>query len=251
MLEGPAGFHLRLLEQDLIREDLSERLLHGAQRLARSSEARAGFSPRPEQIRAFESFADYLLDAATAPCATPARFCRIILPPRTGKTVIAGHIIDRTGLTTTVVVPTRTLVRQTARLLRQMLPGVPVGSLSMDSHDVVEHGVNVLTYAMLVRCGAALPEPVARSALIFVDEAHRAMTGPRMQVLRQGFAHGALRIGLTATPDYDAERRLCHHFPDLIHEVSLGEALDLGLLAPVRVWVAEVDGAGSRVRMVA
>ena len=58
-----------------------------------------------------------------------------------------------------------------------------------------------------------------------------------------------MRLALTATPDYDDHRRLHRFFPDLIHEVDLAEALDLHLLAPVRVWVAEVDTDGSVVHI--
>jgi len=72
-----------------------------------------------------------------------------------------------------------------------------------------------------------------------------------MTLLRDAFDQAALRVGLTATPDYDADRGLARFFPDLVHELSLGEAFALGLLAPVRAWVAEVDHAGSSVRMAA
>ncbi len=210
----------------------------------------AGHALRAEQARVFSAFAEYLLTAVTGPELSGPPFCRIVLPPRTGKTVIAGHIIARTALTATVVTPTRTLVRQTVRLLQQMLPGVPVGAFNMDDKAVVDHGVNVTSYAMLVRCGDRLPAPLRSSALVFVDEAHRAMTAARMKALCEAFDPAAVRVALTATPDYDAERRLSRFFPDLVHEISLGEALDLGLLAPVRVWVAEVDAARSAVRMV-
>jgi superfamily II DNA or RNA helicase len=77
------------------------------------------------------------------------------------------------------------------------------------------------------------------------------MTEPRRRLLADAFAPAAVRVGLTATPDYDADRRLARFFPDLIHEVTLGEALDLGLLAPARAWVAEVDASSSVVRLTA
>ncbi len=119
--------------------------------------------------------------------------------------------------------------------------------------DLVAHGVNVATYAILLcdHVRGALPEPIARSAIVFADEAHRAMTAARMDLLARGFSPGAVRVALTATPDYDDERVLCRFFPRLIHEVTLEEALALDLLAPARVWVAEVDAEGSRVRILA
>lgn len=72
----------------------------------------------------------------------------------------------------------------------------------------------------------------------------------RAALIEHGFAPDAVRIGLTATPDYDEYRALCRFFPTLIHEMTLEQALELELLAPLRVWVAEVDAAGSEVRIV-
>jgi len=213
----------------------------------------SGYRLRPDQARVFHDFAAFLLDLATDPSAARSSFGRIILPPRTGKTVIAGHLIARTGLRATFIVPTKTLVVQTAGVLGALLPEVPIGVYFGERKDLVACGVNVATYSILLRDRArgALPEPIARSALVLVDEAHRAMTADRMDLLRGGFAPGALRVALTATPDYDDERALCRFFPRLIHEVTLEEALALDLLAPARLWVAEVDAEGSRVRVLA
>ncbi|MDO8583735.1 MAG: sigma factor-like helix-turn-helix DNA-binding protein [bacterium] len=53
----------------------------------------------------------------------------------------------------------------------------------------------------------------------------------------------------TATPDYSEERRLGQWYPELIHEISVAEAVGLGLLAPLRVWVYEVDEDASTVNV--
>ena len=249
---APAPAPTALLEVGGLGVSMRERLIRAATRLSRGEAApvQSGFGLRHDQAVVFRNFAEYLSERATG--VAPGSFCRIVLPPRTGKTVLAGHVISRSGLTATVVVPTRILAQQTCRLLADMLPGVPVGVFTGEVRRVADHGVNVTTYAMLQRLGAdGLPASLRKAGLVFVDEAHRAMTAPRMNLLRDAFDPGALRVGLTATPDYDSERRLGRFFPDLIHELSLGEAFGLGLLAPVRVWVAEVDHAGSSVRMAA
>lgn len=235
---------------------MRERLRRGVARLSGSAAAPIrGFDLRHDQEIVFQRFAAYLAEHGGTHLPGAAPFCRIVLPPRTGKTVLAGHIIGRSGLCAAVIVPTRVLAQQTRRLLESVLPDVPVGLLTGDERQVVEHGVNVTTYSMLqefTRLGPeALPGGLFKAGLVFVDEAHRAMTAGRMKALRELFDPDALRIGLTATPDYDSERRLGRFFPELIHELSLEQALGLGLLAPVRVWVAEVDHAGSRVRLVA
>jgi hypothetical protein len=78
------------------------------------------------------------------------------------------------------------------------------------------------------------------------------MTARRIAVLRETFDPAAVRVALTAPPDYDDEaRRLARFFPSLIHEMSAEEAQRLGLLAPLRVWGAEVDANASTVRLVA
>ncbi len=245
----------RRLEEDAAGQPMEQRLLEAATRIERAGEpapAEAEAPLRAEQARVFAAFATYVEDLATRPRSAAAPpFCRIILPPRTGKTVIAGHIIDRTALTATFIVPTRALVEQTVRELARRVPGVAIGTYCGERKLVVSGGVNVITYAMLHRHAAELPPELARSALVFVDEAHHAMTPGRMAILAQRFDPLAVRVALTATPDYDAERRLEYFFPELIHEITLDEALALDLLAPLRVWVAEVDADASSVRFIA
>ena len=243
----------RELELDEVALAMEIRLALGASRIGQAREPVAAASAlRPDQARVFADFAMYLTDVATRPPAEQrAPFCRIILPPRTGKTVVAGHIIDRAELTATFVVPTRTLLEQTVRELARLVPGVRIGSYGAGRDHVVPHGVNVTTYAMLQAHAAELPVELRRAALVFVDEAHHAMTTARSALLATAFDRLAVRVALTATPDYDAERRLERFFPDLVHEVTLEEALALGLLAPLRAWVVEVDADASQVRFIA
>lgn len=244
----------RALEADASGLTMDERLVRAAGRLLEPPALPGAWALRHEQARVFDDFATYLTDLATRPPGQQGPpFCRIVQPPRTGKTVVAGHIIDRTGLTATFIVPTRTLLEQTVRELSRQLPGVAIGSYYGEVKQVARHGVNVVTYAMLQKSGkeGQLPRTIRDAALVLVDEAHHAMSPARMAHLRQAFDPLAVRVALTATPDYDEERTLCRHFPDLVHEITLEEALDLELLAPLRVWVAEVDADASRVRFLA
>ncbi|MFC1611157.1 DEAD/DEAH box helicase family protein [Myxococcota bacterium] len=233
-----------------------ERLLAAAQRLDAGGKPNRGTSSklRPEQQPVFASFHEFLLELATKP-DEPKKppLCRIVLPPRTGKTVVAAHIIERTGLTATFVVPTKTLVRQVAAEFEARLPGIPIGMYYGDVKQIVEHGVNVSTYSILQRrrSDTEVPDSLSSAGLVIADEAHHAMTESRMDLLVNSFDPLAVRLALTATPDYSSTRRLCHHFPELIHEISMYEAFQLDLLAPLRLWVAEVNADASRVRMIA
>jgi hypothetical protein len=236
---------------------MQARLARAAERLHRGRAEGPHIAPavelRGEQLRVFEDAAEYLLDAATRPDVEGiGSFGRIVLPPRTGKTVVAAHLIAKAGLTAAFLVPTRVLVEQIADELVRHLPGVPVGHWFGEASHVVEGGVNVGTYAMLQARAGELPRAVREAALVVADEAHHAMTRSRLRLLHDAFDPHAVRIALTATPDYDDDGRvLARYFPDLIHELTLEDAMRLQLLAPARLWVAEVDADGSQVRVVA
>jgi len=146
----------------------------------------------------------------------------------------------------------RTLVRQTCQELGRHVPGLAIGRFDGDEVRVVRKGVNVTTYSMLHSRTRerALPKAIRSAPLVFLDEAHHAMTEARTRILRESFDPASVRIGLTATPDYDQQRALERYFPDLVHRVELDEAMRLGLLAPARVWVADVEEDGSQVKMI-
>ena len=242
------------LEPDITRRPMLQRLLDAA---ARTGGVRVPVTTtlRSDQEVVMERFEELLLDLATHPRPdelTP--YWRMVLPPRTGKTVIAAHIIARTGLRATVIVPSRTLVHQVAAELRSQLPGVSVGLWCGTEQTIVASGVNVVTYQIIQtrrRNGLAIPNPVRWTGLVFVDEAHHAMTEQRMSLLDDVFDRRALRVALTATPDFSHTRRLCHHFPTSIAEVGIAEAVRQQLVAPARAWIAEVDVDGSTVRLLA
>ncbi|MCP4604139.1 MAG: sigma-70 family RNA polymerase sigma factor [Proteobacteria bacterium] len=239
------------------RPHLEKSLINAAERMEKLDgeyTLRVLSSLRPEQKPVADGFQDYLLDIATCPkLAEKSRFARIVLPPRTGKTVIAAHLVALSGLQTTFVVPTRNLVHQVADELRSHLPDVPIGLYYGEMKEPVQSGVNVATYNILQRCyrNRLIPKELSDSAMVIADEAHHSMTEDRMAVLENGFDNDALRVALTATPNYNAERRLKHHFPKLISELGLYDALNRDLLAPLRIWVAEVDEDASKVQLIA
>jgi superfamily II DNA or RNA helicase len=204
---------------------------------------------RRDQETVFVDANDFIKESKEASKPT---FGRIIMPPRTGKTVIAGEIIASTGAHTTYLVPSIDLVDQTVSALRAQLPCTEIGYSTKTSSRYVDRGVNVMTYQMAqtrYRTGE-LDGRVTSAELVFADEAHVTMTELRMDLLRNAFDVRTPRIGLTATPDYNEQRTLASHFPTLIHEVELTEAVELGLLAPFRWWLMEVDVDASNVRII-
>lgn len=175
---------------------------------------------------------------------------RVILPPRTGKGVIAGHCIAASGMKATVIVPRKVLVEQMVKDLREQLPGIPVGCYYSEKKQLEMWGVNVTTYSTLskeMRAKGCLPIEIATSSLVFCDEGHRAMTNIVQRVLRKGFDPLTIRVALTATPNYNDERRLKWFFPLLVKEITIAEAVELDLLAPLRVWVLDVRVSAANV----
>lgn len=238
--------------------DIRSHLLHAADRLSRiidndNNEPLCDInSLRDDQTNVFNDVGSYLIDLATDPNPASAPMARIILPPRTGKTVIASTVTSASGLLTTFIVPTTTLVFQTAAEFAKKLPYEQIGVFCGERKHLVQKGVNVTTYHMLqhhhTRFGS-LPDEIAMSGLIFADEGHHAMTDARQNLLRIGFADEAPRIALTATANYSEERALAKYFPRLLHEITVSEAIDLELLAPVRLWLYEVDIDATHVQL--
>ncbi len=205
---------------------------------------------REDQIGVVEAAVAYV--RAKREAAQPA-FGRIVMPPRTGKTVIAAKIMQEVRGCATFLAPTKVLVDQAAAEFRERLPGVSVWTLYSGSPVLGEDGIAVATYQSLQALAKSgeFPALVRRSTVVFADEAHHAMTEMRQEVLRVAFCDDAVRIALTATPDYDEERVLARHFPDLIHEMTIYEGVQMKLLAPVRATAVEVDAGRSHVRLVA
>ena len=238
--------------------NMRERIRRAAKRVVQIEDGKVDGSTlelRAKQIGVYADFAEFLSDAADDPTGfkNGVPTGRIILPPRTGKTVLAGQIVAGAGMMTTFIVPTRTLVEQASSDLREQLPGIPVGTYYGDEKRLVMWGINVTTYQILqarFREGN-VPLPIALSSLVIADEAHRSMTVERQKVLREAFDRNAVRVALTATPNYSEQRRLSRYFECLIHEVSIAEAVELEMVAPLRVWIAEVDVDASTVELVA
>ena len=252
---------MALLEAISQTETMAERLLAAARRIEGTVEDAGAvegstFTLQPEQVGVYADFARYIADVAMRhddrDSALPKG--RIILPPRTGKTGVAGQIAIGAGLVTTFMVPKKILAEQAVSDFRRQLPDVPIGIYYGDEKDLVIGGINVTTYNILqnhLRDGVEIPWQIRCSALIFADEGHRSMTKERQRVIDECFDPLAIRVALTATPKFNDVQDLARFFPALIHEITVGEAVELGLLAPLRWWMYEVDEDASHVEVVA
>ncbi len=247
------------LEGQTAHTTMSQRLRGAADRVAHVARGRQSVlhnvTLHAEQHDVFQDAADFIAAAADHLDQNADEsfiYGRYIQPPRTGKTIIIAQIIGASGLTAVVLVPSQDLVRQIADELREKLPHIPVGVYYGAEKDLVSGGVIVATYQIVQqRCLAGeLPVQIHQAALIFCDEAHRAMTDVRMNMLLTAFEVGALRIACTATPDWNDQRTLATYFPHLIHEITLQEAVELDLFARLFVHVLGMQVDGSVIRLV-
>src|SRR3989338_1924123 len=103
-----------LLEAIQEQATMTERLLAAALRIKKTLEQQlvtgqteiSTYTLRPEQIGVYADCVDYLIDASQREKTSPP-MGRIILPPRTGKTIIAGQLAPTAGLIPTFIVGRR------------------------------------------------------------------------------------------------------------------------------------------------
>ncbi len=82
--------------------------------------------------------------------------------------------------------------------------------------------------------------------IVLYDEAHNSISPER------GKLHGQIapvEIGLTATPAYDEERHIWNVFDDVIYEMDIQEAIEMGVLSSLRGYVIETDVDVTGVRL--
>lgn len=116
----------------------------------------------------------------------------IALPTGSGKTLTAIAAIERLGVATLVLVPTRVLLDQWARALAACWPH-PIGRLGDGDHHVAP--ITVATYASATTWAPRIGD---RFGLVIVDEAHHVGAWCPSEILEMLTA--PFRIGLTATP---------------------------------------------------
>jgi superfamily II DNA or RNA helicase len=116
----------------------------------------------------------------------------IVLPTGSGKTLTALGAIAALQTATLILVPTRILLDQWARALREAWK-YPIGRLGDGDHSVTP--ITVSTYASAVSWAPRIGD---RFGLVIVDEAHHVGGWCPSEILEMLVATS--RLGLTATP---------------------------------------------------
>jgi superfamily II DNA or RNA helicase len=123
----------------------------------------------------------------------------IVLPTGAGKTRTAVAAIARTGFRTLCLVPTRVLMAQWVRTLREAGLG-PIGEYGDGRR--IEQPITVATFASALLHMESLGN---RFDLLIVDEVHHFGSGSGDETLEMSSA--AARLGLSATLPEDENRR--------------------------------------------
>lgn len=191
----------------------------------------------PKQMEAFEALGEFLRDGGTEGY--------LKLPTAFGKTVVFSELIKAAKTKTLVVVPTIDLIEQTEDRIEQFSPDTPVGTVYSKSKDFGEQ-VTVITYNSLIKWveERVPPEEAVNFQpsdynLVVLDEAHHAI-GEQTQEALKAFPD-AIKLGFTATPVLGDERHLNEVLEHEIYSKSIKDAVEDGILAPFRVWLAETD----------
>jgi len=162
----------------------------------------------------------------------------IKLPTGVGKTVIFIRLIEALGLKTLIVVPTKVLVQQTGERLEEFTE-VEYGMLYSNQKDFSSHAI-ITTYASLISNVKNNQIKPRDWPLVILDEAHRAL-GEETRATLERF--DGIQIGFTATAVFSEDKSVATILPEIIHSMSLTEAIEEGALSTTQTIHAftEVD----------
>jgi superfamily II DNA or RNA helicase/phage repressor protein C with HTH and peptisase S24 domain len=172
----------------------------------------------------------------------------VLLPTGTGKTEIliadlAAQIKKGDVKKALVLVPSRTLVNDHLQEINRRLPHYGISS-DFRATEEEQSPIVVRTYAWAAR-NAMKWTPEALDYLV-IDEAHHAVA-PVLQRVIQHFNPGTL-LGLTATDQRLDQQSLSRIFGQYESRLGLKEAIDQGLLAPIRAFRVKSNVDLSQVR---
>ena len=146
-----------------------------------------------------------------------------------GKTVIAVADAQRIGGAILYVAHTRNLVNQTLEVMQELWPEASAARFSR-GHDLPNTLIMVSTVQLLVRHLEKFSPD--RFDYIIIDEAHHAASDSYKRVLEHFTAQ--FTLGLTATPERMDGRSILNLFVNNAHRLSLQQAVERGILVPIR-----------------
>ncbi len=171
----------------------------------------------------------------------------LYLPTGAGKTVIATFIIKELLARTNCgrvlfVAHRREILNQTARTMREHLPGCTIEIEQGERTSAGEATITVASVQSLVRRKERF-DPKAFSVIV-CDECHRALAPSWGEVIDYFVAEKnstTLLLGMTATPRRTDGRSALDVFGDVAFEISRSDIEDLGYLVPMQYFTVQSD----------
>ncbi|MDD2656564.1 MAG: DEAD/DEAH box helicase [Patescibacteria group bacterium] len=183
---------------------------------------------REHQMTTFEKLRDFLEKGSTSGY--------IELPTGIGKTVIFIEFLRVLDVPSIIVVPTKDLVKQTKKRLKQFAKNLDVGAVY---DKAKEYGSKVLvtTYDSLPKLLEHEKFDLDDLGLAILDEAHESLSEKRSEVVER-LKKKSVVIGFTATSEYSETKNVGKLLGEKIHEMSVQEAIESSALAPCSAMVA-------------
>lgn len=202
---------------------------------------------REHQTEVFRKLADFMRSGPRTPEGGKRGYIK--MPTGTGKTVVFAKLIEAINqsdqpVKSLVLVPSKDILAQTVgknkkRGFGKFADKLRVTSYYSDEKDLSGDTV-VMTYQSFnLAMEAGLLSKNFCDVVIF-DEAHHTL-GPLTKKNVLEFSKDKVAIGLTATPEYGANKKVSEIFDTCIHELDLREAIESGILAPVQCWLYKTD----------
>jgi superfamily II DNA or RNA helicase len=161
---------------------------------------------------------------------------KIVLPTGVGKTVLFSEFVKAFNLPTLIVVPTKTLVKQTTDELKVFAPRLKVGNVYTHAKEF-DSNVVVTTYDSLVAHIESGKFDVNKYKNVVLDEAHESLTKIRQKAIQKLQDVGTIITEFTATDVRNDKVKLNSEEIDRLETV---EAIETGLLCGVTCVVAKV-----------
>lgn len=206
---------------------------------------------REHQVDVMQSFYKFLTDGGTSGY--------ISLPTGSGKTGLAAELIRVLGLKTVILSPTQTILEQThTQVTQKFAPEIDITNYYGQEKDLSGKVLNTTYQSMMLLLDNDQIDPEDIELLI-CDEAHTALGEQRHEIFRK--FPNALKIGLTATPYFAQlegykQRGLVEEgeawtglFRNLIHEMTLEEGIERGILSPLEVYLLRTNVSVGDVRI--
>lgn len=197
---------------------------------------------REHQMSMVQSLADHLRKGETAGYMSE--------PTGSGKSVVIVKLAEMLGLKTVILSPTQQILLQTYDAAKKFTPNLNIANYYAREKDSSGDVLNTTYQSLstLTESGALNPENIR---LVICDETHTALGEQRHAIFRN--FPNALKIGLTATPYFDQleghkrrgiveqEEEWTGLFTNLIHEMTLEEAMEREILTPLDVYLLKTN----------